>query len=217
MITSTLDLPLRGNYFAERDYLSHDLEAGTIRNRAGVRMLALGDDLLVATINTLRAQRGPQADALIQSMGRDWGRRAAEQFASQMEEFYGKPVMQLPLAMFAACLTEAFHHHGWGAFRIDLSRYTQGIIAIEVRDPVLGRAIRPASAPVEGLLAAFLAGMFSQFAGVELECAQTDCRGCGAAMSRFVLTLAERLRAAGPVAGRSHDAVVEELSRTPAS
>src|SRR5262245_44957410 len=118
MISITHDLPPRGNYFAEDSYLSQDLGAGTLRNRAGARMLALADNFLVATLNTLHEELGTQAEPVLKDMGRDWGRRAAEQFAAEMGEFYGRPLMQLPLAMFAANITEAFRHHGWGAFRI---------------------------------------------------------------------------------------------------
>jgi predicted hydrocarbon binding protein len=217
MISSTLDLPPRGNYFAEDAYLSQDLGAGTMRNRSGTRILAMGDDLLVATINVLGETLGEQAPAVIKEMGRDWGRRTAQQFGAELEPFYGKPVTQLPLAMFTACLTEAFRHDGWGAVHIDVSRYTQGLLAIEVRDPLLGQSVRPAKAPVEGLLAAFLAGVFSQFTGVELECVQTDCRGCGAATSRFVLSIPERMQAGERFAGRPHDAVVEELCKVTCS
>src|SRR6185295_14149419 len=161
----------------------------------------------------LTKELGEQSAELIRSMGRDWGRRAAEQFAHELEQYYGKPPAQLPLAMFTACLSEAFHHHGWGAFRIDVSGYTCGLLTIEVRDPVLGHSIRLAKTPVEGLLAAFLSGMFSHFAGVELECVQTDCRGCGAATSRFVLSVPERLNSAANWAGRSHEQVLEELGK----
>src|SRR5262245_16991820 len=210
MISTTHDLPLRGNYFAEGSYLSQDLGAGTMRNRAGARMLALSDSFLIATLNTLQTELGEQAGAVVKGMGREWGRRAAEQFAAEMGDYYGRPVMQLPLAMFAATLTEAFRHHGWGAYRFDFSRYSHGLIAVEVREPVVGGVVKVASAPVEGLLAAFLAGMFSHFAGTELECAQTDCRACGAEQSRFVLTASDRLK---DIAGKSHEDVVQQLSK----
>src|SRR4051812_40261510 len=158
MISSTHDLPPRGNYFAEGAYLTQDLGAGTLSNRAGARMLALSDTFLVSMFNTLQAELGEQANAVVKDMGRDWGHRAAEQFAAEMGEYYDRPLMQQPLAMFAANLTEAFRHHGWGAFRFDFSRYAQGVLVVEVRDPIIGGVVKPANAPVEALLAAFLAG-----------------------------------------------------------
>ena len=65
MISSTLDLPPRGNYFAEGSYLSQDLGAGTMKNRAGARMLALSDSFLLATLNTLQAELGSQAESVV--------------------------------------------------------------------------------------------------------------------------------------------------------
>jgi predicted hydrocarbon binding protein len=210
MISTTHDLPARGNYFAEGAYLSQDLGAGTLHNRAGARMLALSDSFLISTLNTLQEELGAGAAAVVKDMGRDWGRRAAEQFAAEMDEYYGRPLMQLPLAMFAATLTEAFRHHGWGAFRFDFSRYAHGLVIVEVREPFVGGVVKASGTPVEPLLAAFLAGMFSHFAGTELDCAQTECRACGAELSRFVLTAPERLKGA---AGKSHEDIVEQLSK----
>jgi predicted hydrocarbon binding protein len=210
MISSTHDLPLKGNYFAEGSYLTQDLGAGTLSNRAGARMLALSDTFLVTMLNTLEAELGEQAGSVVKDVGRDWGRRAAEQFASEMGDYFGRPLMLQPLAMFAANLTEAFRHHGWGNFCFDFSRYAQGVLVVEVAEPVIGAVVKPAAAPVESLLAAFLAGMFSHFAGQELECVQTDCRARGADRSRFVLTIPERLKA---VAGKAHADVVAELTK----
>lgn len=216
MIAYTTDLTPHGNYFAEGAYLEQDLAAGLLRNRAGTRMLALSDDFLLATLNTLQEKLGNDAERVIKSMGRDWGQRAAQQFAVEMELFYGRPLMQMPLATFVACLTEAFRHHGWGAFAFDLSRYPRGLLAVEVSDPIIGGSVQPSNAPVEGLLAAFLGGMFSHFANLELDCLQTECRSRGATVSRFVLTVPERLRSAEPLVadGKPHDEIVAELMKT---
>src|SRR5262249_12634088 len=129
-----------------------------------------------------------------------------------MEQHYGRPLMKLPLSLFTANLTEAFRHHGWGALRIDFSRYAQGLLVVEVPEPIIGGSVRTATGPVEGLLAAFLAGMFSAFAGLELECVQTECRTRTAGKSRFVLTVLQRLEAVAPmINARPHDEIVEEL------
>jgi predicted hydrocarbon binding protein len=213
MISSTHDLPPRGNYFAEDGYISQDLKSGTIHNRAGARMIALTDDFLVALLNSLEAELGDRAAPVLKAAARDWGRRAAEQFSGEMEKHYGKPLSELPLGLFAADLTEAFRHHGWGVLRFNLNQYTQGVLSIEVENPIVGAIVKPAKRPVEGLLAGFLAGMFSYFAGLELDCAQTDCRACGVAQSRFVLSVPQRLHVSDGRAsnGRNHTEVLREL------
>jgi predicted hydrocarbon binding protein len=215
MLATMHDLPMRANYFAEDAYWTHDLGKGTIHNRSGARALAVSDDLLVALANTLTAELGEQARVVIASMGEEWGQRAAARFSDEMEKHYGKPLAQLPLALFEASLAEAFRCYGWGTIDVEFDGYAQGLVIVEMRDPPLGAIVRPAAAPVEALVAAFLEGMFSHFAGVRLGCAQTECRACGADASRFVLTIPERIRAiAGSnTAGKSHKWVVEELCR----
>ena len=209
MISTSHDLPPRGNYFAEGSYLTQDLGAGTLQNRAGARMVALTDDFLVAMLNTLERELGAGADEVVKATGRDWGRRAAEQFAAEMQKYRGRALLQLPLAMFAADLAEAFRHHGWGAFRFDFSHYALGVLTVEVRSPIIGGVVKPTAPPADALLGAFLAGMVSHFAGIELDCVQTKCPTIG--VSGFVLTAPERLKAVRP--GGPHDEIIAELTR----
>jgi uncharacterized protein len=213
MISSTHDLPARGNYFAENGYVAQDLKSGTMHNRAGSRMLVLTDDFLVSLHNTLEAELGGRAAPVLKAAARDWGRRAAEQFSAEMEKHYGKSLADLPLGLFAADLSEAFRHHGWGLFRINFNQYAQGVVSIEVQNPLLGATVKPSRRPVEGLLAGFLAGMFSFIAGVELDCVQTDCQACGTGESRFVLTIPQRLSVLDGRTpnGRGHVEVMKEV------
>src|SRR5262245_16794535 len=216
MQANATDLPLRGNYFAEADYLSQDLAAGTLTNRAGARFVALPDDLMVSRCNTRAEGLGDRAAEVLTATGRDWGRRAAGQYAEELGAHHGTPLPEQPLALFAADLTAAFLHHGWGRFRFDLSRYARGLLVVDVEAPFLGSVVRPAGRPVESLLAGFLAGMFTHFAGVDLGCVQTECRAAGATRSRFVLTVPKRLAAVAgwPESGRGHDEIVAELERS---
>lgn len=216
MIASTHDLPPRGNYFAEHAYLTQNLERGTLQNRAGARLIAFTDEAMLATLNTLERELGDRARTVIKAMGLDWGRRAAEQFSLELEVHYGRPLSKLPLAQFVADLTEAFRRHGWGKFTFDVSRYTQGLLIVEVTDPFIGGCVKPAQAPVDGLLAAFLAGMLSHFAGVELDGVQTHFPGDGHRVSRFILTTPVRVATAETLVadGRTHEQVIDELAKS---
>ena len=219
MQAKAYELPLRCNYFAEADYLRQDLAAGTLQNRAGTRMVALADDLLIALVNAIAQERGEQSGAVLAALGRDWGTQAAAQFTRELGDHHATPLAEQPLAVFAADLTAAFLHHGWGRFQFDFSRFARGLLLVDVTDPFLGSSVRPTSLPVEGLLAGFLGGMFSHFAGIELAGLQTACRANGAEQSRFVLTVPARLAAvAGWVeAGRGHDEILSELEKSPLS
>src|SRR5258708_44426 len=174
MLASAHDWPLRGNYFAEAEYLEQDLNAGTLRNRAGARVVALTDECLVAVHNAIAEQFGARSDAVLAAVGRDWGRRAAEQFAAEMASHRGRAIADLPLAVFAADLSAAFRHHGWGRCEFDFDRFSRGILGVNVFDPVLGSVVKRAECVGEPLLAGFLAGMLSQLAGTELDCLQTE-------------------------------------------
>ncbi|HLW65704.1 MAG TPA: 4-vinyl reductase [Gemmataceae bacterium] len=214
MEANTEGLLLKGNYFGEPGYIEHDLRKGTMQNRAGVRMLALTDDFLLAFCNSLEGQMGDRALPVLKATGREWGRKAAEQFAAQMQQHFGKALLDLPMAMFSANLAQAFEHHGWGTFQFGFSRYDRGLLTVEVETPMLGASVRQGGQPVETLLAGFLSGMFSVFSGTELDCLQTDCFSCGADRSRFVITVPERLQ---PLAGhgrKNHADVLAALEQT---
>jgi predicted hydrocarbon binding protein len=210
------ELLVRGNFFAQPGYLTQDLKRGTIENRSGMRMLALTDDFLLALGNTLEAELGERAGPALKAIGRDWGQQAGQTLASQMEQHFGQKLMEMPLNMFAANVTEAFQHHGWGNFRFDFSRYASGLLTVIVGSPIVGSSVQHATRPVETLLSGFLAGMFSYFSGTDLDCLQTECAARGAAESRFILTLPERLQAVAAWVGegKAHDQIVHELEQT---
>lgn len=209
------DLPLRGNFFAWKAYVRQDLNGGTLVNRAGEALLMLPDEAVIAVINTLRSELGDASRGMIRAMSRTWGHRAAEKLAEEVGAYYGRPFLQLPLALVTAVLTEAFRHHGWGTVRFDLSHYVNGLIVVEAAHPFEGSLIRATEGndgTKDEILAGLLAGMMSFFAGRELDCFQTDARGHGASVSRFVITVPERLE--GLNSDSPHEQVVAALCAT---
>ena len=53
-------------------------------------MLALSDTFLISMLNTLQAELGEKSHAVVKDMGRDWGRRAAEQFAADLRAVFAR-------------------------------------------------------------------------------------------------------------------------------
>lgn len=203
----------RGNYFARASYIEQDTGTGIVRNRAGARLTALPDDFLIALHATLEAEFGSTAGTVLEATGREWGRQAALQFAHEMEAFRGMPVSETPLAVFATDLAQAFQCHGWGELKFDFTNYATGLLVAEVHQPIVGGSVRPAETPADGLLAGFLAGMFTQFAATPLACLQTECASRGLGPARFVLTTPERLsRIQSSDRGRSHGDYMQELA-----
>ncbi len=209
MIGYSHDLPPRGNYFNFNAYVRQDLRSGTLTNRVGAPLIGLTDEGYLAVVNTLRDEFAEDASTILKSLGTSWGRQAGEQFVRETSAYYGRPLMELPLAMVASLLTEAFRHHGWGAFIFDFSRYANGVLVVEVREPFEGSITKPECEALDTMLSAFLAGMLSYLAGRELGCLQTDARGRGADASRFVITTPDRL--AGRQSGQDHSVVLQEL------
>lgn len=207
------ELPLRGNYFAEGAYAHTDLRSGTVRNRAGARLVALTEDFLAGLCGGLSDACGDRAADVLKAIGRAYGRAEGQRLAAELEAYYGRPVADFPLAVTDSCLREAFSHHGWGTVKADFGRYEKGVLVAAVDHAPFAALVGRSDRPVEALLAGLLAGLFSHFAGVELDCMQTECPTRGAANSRFVLTVPSRLAAVAgwAEAGRSHDEIVTEL------
>jgi hypothetical protein len=176
----------RGDYFAEGDSLTTDARAGTLHNRAGARMLGLGEDFLAGLDAALAARCGPVADVVRKSCGRAYGRRLGERLEAELAAYFGETVESYPLARLGAALVGLFSHHGWGRPRLDFSRYATGVIVVAFEDP---------AEPV--LLAGVLAGLFSHLTGEELDCLPAT----GGRETRFLLALAERVAAESDGAG----------------
>jgi predicted hydrocarbon binding protein len=208
-----MDTFSRGNYFAEGDYINTDVRTGVMRNRAGTRMLALTDDFLNGLRNALETECGPAAALVLKACGRSWGKQYAERFTRELEDHYQAELKQFPLPFFETCLGESFSHHGWGKVRLHLERYAKGILVVSVQNAILGSLAGRSDKPADPLLAGVLAGMFSHFAGRELDCVQTQCVACGAEESRFILTSPTRAAAVAdwPERGRGHDEIVAHL------
>jgi predicted hydrocarbon binding protein len=208
------DEPLmRGNFFAATSYLQTDVAKGTTRNRAGTRIVCLTADFLTGFRRAIEHECGPAAEAVFKTCGRKWGEASARRFDQELSEFYGKPVRDFPLALFTACLTELFSHHGWGRPALDLSRHAQGLLVIELQDPIGAALAGKAERPADTLLAGLLAGFFGHFSGEDLDCVQTRCKACGDPASTFVVGLRPRLApaAAWVEAGRPHEQILADL------
>jgi predicted hydrocarbon binding protein len=204
------------NYFAEGRYVKTNVKTGVARNRAGTRILSLTSDFLIGLRNALIFECGKSADTVMKSAGRKWGKQFAERLDKELGDHYRRPQGDCPLAMFQASLGEAFSHHGFGKLTIDVSLHDKGLISCVVENPVYCGLVDSPDQPTDSMLAGILAGLFSHYAGRELDCAQTQCQSCGAADSRFVVTLPSRLEDVESWRndGKSHVEIVAALAQT---
>jgi predicted hydrocarbon binding protein len=208
------DLLSRGSYYAEGAWVRTDPARGVARSRQGTRMVSLTSDFLLGFRKAIEDECGPAAPLVFKSAGRKWGLLFAKRFEKEMSEFYGKPLREFPLAVFQACFVEMASHHGWGRLSLDLSLHGKGLILVRLDHAVMAELVDTSDAPVDGLLAGILAGIFAHLSGEDLDCVQTACAARGDATSRFVVGLRERL---APVdewiaQGATHDDVVARLA-----
>jgi predicted hydrocarbon binding protein len=193
----------KGDYFADDNYVQTDAAAGVMRDRASTRLVGLPEDFLSALHQTLDAECGPGAARILESAGRDWGRKLSERLTAELSEYRGEPLAEATFARFQTDLQSAFRQLGWGVLSFDFGRYDKGILVAEVR-------YAPPGGPADALLAGALAGLLSHIAGRELSAAATPAVG---ELRRFVIVLPERLEQVADALHRrrSHDEVVNAL------
>lgn len=205
----------RGNYFARPGFFDCDCNTGVMRNPAGRRVLALTDDFIVGLRDALDVECGPAAAAVLATCGRTYGEGFGRQLDTELSQFHGAPLKEFAMAMFTTCLVEALSRHGFGLARLDTSRHAEGLLVVEVANPIHARLVQePTARPQDHFMAGFLAGVFSHLAGRPLDCLQTECQAAGAPASRFVIGLAERLSQVAEIAsaGGAHDRVLASLA-----
>ncbi len=211
-----VEMKMTANYYGSRDYARTDVKRGVTRNRGGTRILSLTSDFLIGLRNALVFECGSAADIVMKSAGKRWGRTFAARMSRELEQYYGLPVEELPLAVFQGCLVEAFNVHGLGKLTVDIDLYTKGLIVCIVENPIYAGMVETSGQPADIMLAGILAGMVSHFSGRELDCFQTQCQGLGAPDSRFIITLPERLGMAEAWRneGKTHAEIVAALAQT---
>jgi uncharacterized protein len=180
-------------YFTQPDYFKADVEKGTIRTPAGVRMCALTDDFLQGFRAALQFECGKATDRVMKSCGKKWGKTFIERFDRELSEYFGVPLTDMSAGIVEKCLNEAFRAHGWGNITIDYSEYDNGLVQVAITDSVMPDVIGKTDKLSDALMCGFLATVFSHYANTELECHQTECPSRGADASRFVVGLASRV------------------------
>lgn len=214
----TVDLPEipPRNYYSD-DYLETDVSRGVTRNRSGTRLIALSRDFLLGLRNALTQECGDAAPVVMKTCGQRWGRVFAQRMDEELSTYYGQSLAEFSVAQFEACLVEAFSRHGWGRITLDYSHFERGLICVELDQAVYADLLGKSDRPADPLMAGFLAGLFSQLTGEDLDGVQTRCAARDGAPGRFVLGLRGRIEAAQEAVdqGKPHEQIVTDLCRIP--
>ncbi len=204
-----LDLS-QGNYFAEDQYTLTNLQQGVVTDRSGTRLCLLNADFLIGLSQALQDGCGPNAAAVLRRAGHAWGRKLAARLQVELPTFYKQDPYIFQPILLRRFVAEALSALGWGKLKLNFEHQSQGIVEAVIAYPVYGNLRKTPSPtlpggaskptmrggfkePQETLTAGILGGIFSQLTSEDLDCQQTDCVGCGAAESRFIIAAADRL------------------------
>jgi hypothetical protein len=201
----------RGDCFANA--LRMIARDGILKDRGGAEHIAWPCDLLRALHHTLKAECGPADESILRDAGKAWGRSLAQRIIREMTAYHTTPLRNQPTAQVQVSLISVFSHYGWGRVEFDFARYAHGLIEITVTNgPSTVWSERETRVP-DHLLAGTFTGLFTDLAGIELDCLQTEFDVPGVLPARFVVGLFQRLaRVADAVRqGEQHDRVIALL------
>lgn len=192
--------------------------AGGAIDRLPGGAVAWPQELFRALHRTLSSECGPAAESILRNAGQMFGKQLGQRVRWDLANYHETTLGEIPAARVAASLQSGFAKHGWGLVVFHFDRHATGLIEIEVVHG-LSTIWADRNVPVgDHLLAGTFAGLFSELAGLKLDCLQTDYEVPGSAPARFVIGLPERLVQAANMArqGQPHLRVVEYLETTQA-
>lgn len=200
--------------FFENDYLKYDLRRGTVHNRAGTKMCYLPSELIQALKEVLEDEVGDAWSQILHRVGRIWGRRVARRFQSELQQYYQRPLYEMPMPEFIGILEGYFRYHGWGRLRLDFSVAEGGVIMATLENGAFVELLGNSTTPVDSIVCGLLGEFFNQISErSDIDCLETECAACGAPVCRFLITIDARLAEARRLLaeGLKHDAIVERL------
>lgn len=204
-----------GDYFAEAQYIKADVRRGLLHNRAGKRLVCLTEDFLRGFRGALVEECGEASELVLFTSGRTVGDLVGRRLERELSDHYERPLRSFKVGRFDALMNSFFAHHGWGVMRMSYDALDQGLLVAEFRNAIFHSVFKDEPAVNESLLAGFLAGLYAQLSGQDLDCVQTRRESEGQGPSLFVLGLKARLASLreeledGPL---SHDDALKSLA-----
>lgn len=204
---------LPGNYYTPDVYVQSDLEMGLLESRRGDRLLALPETLIQGIYAGLHRETGQASRLVLFNCGRWWGKNFFNRFRDEISDYYGTPLVDLPMADFLQALTQCWTTHGLGKLELDQTYHDRGFLIVKTRNSPFARLATQGAVPACFLEAGILASVFSQLAGRELHCVQTSCESMGAECNHFVIGLLKRLEPAEAMVENAldHESIMPRL------
>ena len=202
------------NYYAEKLYITANVETGVLYNRSGRRMLALTNDFLLGLHRALEKECGDKAERVLHRCGRKWGGDFGKGLDAEWSQFYEQPAKDFPLAFFQGLLMQEFGQNGWGILDLNYDLFDKGIIWMSLCGAIMADITKSElSYPADTLTGGILAGLFTHFLSREVDCIQSQCAKTGHSASNFILSSPERIEAVrkSGASEKSHSQILDEL------
>lgn len=205
--------PISGPLFSSDTYISGEIEFGLLESRMGSRMMALPDTFLRAMDTVLEEELGRAKSMVKKQCGHWWGKAFYRRFASEVQDYYQKPLSSMSMIEFIQCLRQCWKTYGWGQIDLDVEAYEQGLLVIKIWDSYSVMPQMGDGTPMCSTEAGFLEGFFGQLTGQDLVSVQTSCESKGDACNHFILGLQDRVKSAATLLeeGHSHETILQSL------
>lgn len=217
MLNHSLSSYLVPNLYDPNTYFRLDNGPGRIENRSGTKIVTLSTTMLRGLYLGLKKETGPAWTLIMKSCGDSWGKRYVSRLFAEAEEFYGQSIGEMKIARFTTLVREALAVHGWGRLELDFSFLPQGVIVANLENPATSAALHDVDdTQVDVVIAGILKAIFSQAAGQQLECHQTERLTGEAPLSRFVVAMEKRMEGVPQMIENrsSHDEILEAVVNT---
>jgi uncharacterized protein len=201
------------NYYASDAYVRGDLEMGLLESRRGDRLLALPETFIQAIYSGLSKETGQASRLVLFNCGRWWGKNFFNRFRDEVSDYYKTPLLDMPMADFLYALKQCWITYGLGRLELDQTYHDRGFLIVETRNSPFARLADNAELPSCFLEAGILASVFSQLAGRDLHCVQTQCESIGGESNLFMIGLQKRLEPAEALIEKrlDHESILPRL------
>lgn len=190
---SAYDLPPVPHFYRD-DYIEGDFEQGTLRTSLGTRVIALPRDLVLGLHEAIEYEAGRAWSIVCYSCGRNWGARLMQMMQNEWRAHYRQHLEHMDFEIFEGWINEFFRFNGWAELEIDFALEPQGLVDFYLSDSVLEQLLEGFEADhVNEIFAGVIAAMVSWLAGRELEALEIASPRRGAARSRIIVGLPERI------------------------
>jgi len=188
----------RHNYYDPQDFFTRNENTGEVRRNDGLRMIAVSEDLIAALQAGTAEEVGDEASrAIMYRAGYEWALADMKNFHHNIQKEFGNtPVGEMHLNFVLETWWWPLTSEGWGAWKFDFERRSQGLILVDLRESVVAKSLERIGKPVCYMYAGLFGGLFSYLSKRELNCIEIQCYASGDDVCKFLIGKDNRINAA---------------------